>query len=211
MLKVFLNSTKQRIAVPVVLAVLAVASSSALAAGDPAAGKAKAASCAGCHGVDGKALLPEYPNLAAQHESYIAKQLRDYQSGERKNAIMAGMAAALSEQDIDDIAAYYASQPAISGVADEEGLQKGMDIYRGGISGAGVPACSGCHGANGKGNPAATWPALAGQNAAYIILQLEQFRSTERANDPNAMMRSVAERLTDAEIKALSNYIMGLH
>lgn len=211
MLKAFFNSTKQRIAVPMVLVAFALASGSTLAAGDPAAGKTKAAACAGCHGVDGKALLPEYPNLAAQHESYIAKQLREYQSGDRQNAIMAGMAAALSEQDIEDIAAYYASLPAVTGVANEEELQKGMDIYRGGITAAGIPACAGCHGANGKGNPAAVWPVLAGQNIEYTILQLESFRSAERANDSNAMMRSVAERLTDAEIKAVSNYIMGLH
>lgn len=210
MFKALSKSTAHRVAT--ILAIVALSAvATAAVAGDPAAGKNKAASCAGCHGLDGKALLPEYPNLAGQNESYLSKQLRDYKSGERANAIMAGMSAALQDEDIEDISAYYASLPPIEGIANEEGLQRGMDIFRGGISAAGIPSCTGCHGASGQGNPAAAWPALAGQNAGYIKLQLEHFRSKERTNDPNAMMRSIAERLTDTEIQALSNYIMGLH
>lgn len=211
MFKALLETTACRVAATLIVVALSATSSTAMAEGDAAAGKTKAASCAGCHGVDGKALLPEYPNLAGQHASYLEKQLREYQSGERANAIMAGMAAALSEQDIEDISAYYASLPAVTGVAGEEGVERGMDIYRGGITAAGIPSCSGCHGANGLGNPAAAWPALAGQNAEYTKLQLEYFRSKQRANDPNSMMRTIAERLTDTEIQALSNYIMGLY
>lgn len=211
MFKALLETTARRVAATLIIVALAGVSSAALAEGDAAAGKTKAATCAGCHGLDGKALLPAYPNLAGQHASYLTKQLQEYQSGERANAIMAGMSAALSEQDIKDISAYYASLPAVAGVAGEEGLERGKDIYRGGITDAGIPSCSGCHGASGVGNPAAAWPALAGQNADYLKLQLEHFRSKERANDSNAMMRTIAERLTDTEIEAVSNYIMGLY
>jgi len=195
----------------VLLAALTFGSGAALAAGDAAAGKTKAAACAGCHGTDGKATIAEYPNLAGQHADYIAKQLEHFKSGERANAIMAGMAAALSAQDMADIGAFYAGLTPIAGVANKDGLQQGQDIYRGGITDVGVPACSGCHGATGNGNPAAGFPALAGQNAAYTVLQLQAFRSKDRANDANAMMRGVAERLTDAEIDAVANYISGLH
>lgn len=211
MFKALFNTTASRIAMSLLLAATAFASTSALAEGDVAAGKARAASCAGCHGVDGKALLPEYPNLAGQHASYTEKQLLNYQSGERANAIMMGMAATLSEQDIKDISAYYASLPPVQGVASEDNLTRGMNIYRGGIADAGIPACSGCHGAAGNGNPAAVYPVVGGQNAAYSTLQLEYFRAKTRANDPNAMMRGIAERLTDEEISALANYMQGLN
>lgn len=211
MFKVLSQTALCRLAVSLLAAAFALCFTPAMAEGDPAAGKTKAAACAGCHGTDGKALLPAYPNLAGQHASYISKQLKDYQSGARANAIMVGMAAALSEQDVEDISAYYASLAPVTGIANEENLEKGQNIYRGGITAAGIPSCSGCHGASGKGNPAAIWPVLAGQNADYIKLQLELFRSKERGNDPNAMMRSLAERLTDNEIEAVANYIQGLY
>ena len=168
MFKVLSISALCRITVSLLAAAFALSSAPAMAAGDPAAGETKIATCAGCHGSDGKALLPENPNLAGQHASYLVKQLKEYQSGERVNAIMAGMSATLSEQDIEDISAYYASQAPVAGVADEENLELGQSIYRGGITAAGIPSCSGCHGATGNGNPAAVWPALAGQNAAYV-------------------------------------------
>ncbi len=180
--------------------------------GDAAAGAGKAAVCAACHGQDGKALQAEYPNLAGQGPGYIAKQLVDYKSGARANAIMSGMAAALSNQDMADIAAHFANLPAIQGVAeDREDLKTGESIYRGGITSAKIPACMGCHGPSGNGNPAASWPALAGQNAAYIALTLRSFRSGERNNDPNQMMQMVAHRLSDAEIEAVANYVQGLN
>lgn len=180
-------------------------------AGDPAAGKAAAATCAACHGADGKAILPEYPNLAGQHASYIAKQLAAYRDGERANQLMSPMAAALSDQNILDIAAYFSEMTPIKGVAQEENLTLGQNIFRGGITSAGIASCTGCHGPSGKGNPAAIYPALSGQNAAYLALQLKLFRSGGRNNDPNAMMRSLAHRLSDAEIDAVSNYAAGLH
>lgn len=180
--------------------------------GDAAAGQAKAAVCGACHGADGKALQTEFPNLAGQGAGYIAKQLNDYKSGERENAIMLGMAAALSEQDMADLGAYFESQPAVKGVAeDREDLKLGESIYRGGITDAKIPACIACHGPSGEGNPAAKWPALAGQNSAYLIETLNNFRSKARANDPNEMMRTVARRLGDDEIAAIANFLQGLN
>jgi len=211
MLKALSKTATSRVVQALLLAILIAPSGAVLSAGDAAAGKQKAASCAGCHGQDGAGIAPDQPNLAAQHAGYLAKQLRDFKSGERKNAIMAGMSAGLSDQDMEDIGAYYAKMPAIAGVAGKENLQRGEDIYRGGIADAGIAACSGCHGANGAGNPAAGFPALAGQKSAYVVMQLKSFRSKERANDPNAMMRSLALRLTDEEIDAVANYISGLY
>jgi len=193
------------------IAVFAWLASPAQAEGDAAAGQAKAAVCSACHGADGKAIQPAYPNLAGQHASYLTKQLTEYRDGGRVNALMSGQAANLSDQDILDLAAYYAQMPKIEGVANEETLQLGMDIYRGGITSAGVAACAACHGPAGQGNPAAVWPVLSGQNAQYTADQLRYFRSAERANDPNAMMRGVSKRMTDEEIEAVANYIAGLH
>ena len=181
------------------------------AEGDAAAGKAAAAVCGSCHGADGKALVPAYPNLGGQHASYIAKQLTEYRGGIRANAIMAGMAAALTDQGILDLAAYYANLDPIKGVSAEENLKTGEDIFRGGVTAVGIPACMGCHSPNGRGNPAAAFPALGGQNAEYIGEQLKLFRSGARANDPGEMMRSIAKRLSDDEIVAVANYISGLH
>jgi len=181
------------------------------AAGDASAGKAKSATCAGCHGADGKAILPEYPNLAGQHASYLAKQLTAYRDGERIHQLMSPMAAALSDQDILDLAAFYSDMTPIEGVSSEENLTLGQNIYRGGVTSAGIAACIGCHGPTGKGNPAAAYPSLNGQNIAYLAIQLKMFRSGERNNDPNEMMRGLAHRLSDAEIDALANYATGLH
>lgn len=183
----------------------------AQATGDAAAGQGKSAVCAACHGADGKAIQPSYPNLAGQHASYIAKQLTEYRDGGRVNALMSGQATNLSDQDILDLAAYYSEMPSIPGVAAEENLTLGMNIYRGGITSAGVASCAACHGPAGMGNPAAVWPAVSGQNAQYTADQLRYFRSGERANDPNGVMRGVSKRMTDQEIDAVANYIAGLH
>ena len=183
----------------------------ASAAGDADAGQAKSAVCGACHGADGKAIQPTYPNLAGQHASYIAKQLTEYRDGGRVNALMSGQAVNLSDEDIQDLAAYYAGMTKHENVASEDNLTLGMNIYRGGITSAGVASCAACHGPAGMGNPAAGWPVVSGQNADYIADQLRYFRSGERANDSNAMMRGVAERMTEAEIIAVSNYIAGLH
>jgi cytochrome c553 len=182
----------------------------ALGAGDAAAGQQKSAVCAACHQADGNSTNPQWPKLAGQHAGYLSKQLQNFKDGERNNAVMAGQVAALSEQDMDDLSAYFAGNELIPGTADAELVALGKNIYRGGILKRGIPACSGCHGPAGSGNPAAKFPALAGQHAEYTAMQLKAFRAMERANDPNEMMRNIAIRLTDPEIAAVASYIEGL-
>ncbi len=182
-----------------------------LSHGDSEAGKAASAVCAGCHGLDGIATITTYPNLAGQGAPYMVKQLMEFKSGARENAIMLGMVAALDEPAMNNLAAFYAQLPPAEGISTSDNLELGRDIYRGGITGLGVPACMGCHGPDGAGNDAAKFPRLAGQNADYIKVALEGFRSGARANDVNKMMQSVAHRLSDIEIAALANYVQGLH
>lgn len=186
--------------------------SQSLAEGNAAAGKEKSATCAGCHGPDGNSANPEWPKLAGQHPKYLEKQLNDFKAGsERSNAMMAPMVAPLSEQDMADLAAYFAEQTAQVGAADEALVALGQRIYRGGNIKTGVAACSGCHGPAGAGNPAANFPALSGQHAKYVENQLYAFKKGERSNDANKMMRSTAGKMSDEEIKAVSSYIQGLH
>ncbi|MDX1656207.1 MAG: c-type cytochrome [Candidatus Competibacteraceae bacterium] len=182
----------------------------AQAEGDPSAGAQKAATCAACHGQNGVSNNPEWPNLAGQHALYTVKQLQEFKSGDRVNATMNGMAAPLSEQDMEDLAAYFASQQPSYGEADPELVELGEQIYRGGNMTTGVPACMACHQATGQGNPAARFPALGGQHALYTENQLKAFRSMQRANDAGQMMRNIAAKMTDQEIKAVASYIQGL-
>ncbi|BAZ92771.1 cytochrome c subfamily [Thiohalobacter thiocyanaticus] len=188
----------------------ALAAPGALAAGDASAGKEKSSTCVACHGADGNSANPEWPKLAGQHPDYLVKQLKEFKAGERENQTMAPMAAPLSEQDMQDLAAYYAAQQIQYGEADPDLVELGEQIYRGGNKASGVSACMACHGPAGKGNPAANFPALAGQHATYTGIQLKAFRSGARANDYGSMMRNVAARMTDAEIKAVASYIQGL-
>lgn len=183
----------------------------AQADGDAAAGKAKSASCAGCHGADGNSVNPEWPNLAGQGGGYIVKQLHDFKDGNRENAVMAPMAAPLTDADMQDLAAYFSSQTRKEGAADESLVELGEKIYRGGNPSSGVAACIGCHGPTGAGNPAANFPALSGQHAKYIENQLNVFKSGARGNDAGKMMRSVAAKMTEKEIQAVSSYVQGLH
>jgi cytochrome c553 len=168
--------------------------------------------CAACHGPDGNSPLPENPKLAAQAADYIAKQLADYKAGkDRKSPIMSPMAAPLSEADMRAVAAHYASQKPRPGAArNKETVTLGQRLYRGGNPATGVPACSGCHGPDGAGIPA-QFPRLSGQHAQYTAAQLRAFRADERTNDPNQTMRAIAERMTDAEIAAVADYISGLY
>ncbi len=193
---------------------LAAGTAPAMAAGDAAAGKTKSATCAGCHGMDGKSVNPEWPNLAGQHPKYIEKQLKDFKAGtDRNNATMAGMVAALSETDMADLAAYFSSLPRKAGTAaaDEDTLKLGEKIYRGGNPATGVAACIGCHGPTGAGNPEANFPALSGQHAKYVENQLKAFKAGQRKNDAGKMMRSIASKMSDEEIKAVAAYVQGLH
>jgi cytochrome c553 len=189
---------------------LLAASSTILAQGDPEAGKQAAATCAACHGMDGNSTDPQYPKIAGVGEAYLAKQLREYKEGTRENAIMAGMVAALSDADIANLAAYFAAQPTSAGVADESLVAHGQALYRGGDLDRGIAACTGCHGPSGRGIPGAAFPALAGQYQEYVSAQLMAFRAGERHNDPQQMMRNVAMKLSDGDIRAIASYVQGL-
>lgn len=174
-------------------------------------GQQKAAVCAGCHGADGNSVTPDWPKLAGQHSSYIVAQLQAFKAGVRKNPMMNPMAANLSDADMAALAGYFSSQKLQYGEATPESVEAGQKLYRGGNPSSGVPACMACHGPRGSGNPAAGYPSLHGQHSKYTATQLKAYRSGERATDPNAMMRTIAARLTDAEIEAVAGYIQGLH
>lgn len=190
----------------------------ALAEGDPAAGKEKSATCAACHGADGNSTIPANPKLAGQHAGYLVKQLKNFKAANnpdtkevvRVNPTMNGMAAPLSEQDMQDLAAYFSSQTTAPGEADPELVEQGRQIYQGGNLATGVPACMACHGPTGQGNPAANFPKLAGQHAQYVENQLQAFRTGQRANDPGQMMRNIAAKMSDQEMKAVASYVQGL-
>ena len=188
----------------------------AFAAGDAEAGKNAAAACGACHGADGATGLdPTYPNLAGQNEKYLLGQLKMIQSGQREILLMAGQLTGKSEQDLADLAAYYASLPgkvAQASGSDEE-LAQGEQIYRAGIARKGVAACTACHNPNGTGNAQAGFPSIAGQSAAYTVAQLTAYREQTRTSDEGVggMMRGVAEGLTDTEIKRVADYIQGLN
>lgn len=171
--------------------------------------------CAACHAADGNSQIAVNPKLGGQIPEYLNKQLANFKAAagkkaERDNPVMAGMVAGLSPEDMRNVAAYYAGQPAKPGAAKSKDLVAlGQKIYRGGIAGKGVAACASCHGPNGAGMPA-QYPRLSGQHAEYVEAQLKAFRSGERANDPGSMMRGVAEKLSDREIQGVSDYIAGL-
>jgi cytochrome c553 len=188
-----------------------VISTPAQAGGDAEAGKAKAQACFACHGVNGNSSTPMFPSLAGQHASYLAKQLADFKSGKRQNALMAGQVASLSPQDMADLAAFFAEQKPVPGNADETKVALGEKIYRGGNKESGVSACMACHSPTGAGNPPARFPRLSGQHAAYTAAQLKAFRKGQRANDPGKMMQNIAAHMSDKEIDAVASYIQGLH
>ena len=183
------------------------------AAGNAEQGKAKAMACGACHGADGNSPangVPIAAKLAGQHAKYIEKQLHDFKASARKNAIMNGMAAPLSDQDMADIAAYFSSQTRKGGMAAADQVALGQKIYRAGNKATGVAACMACHGPTGSGNPEANFPSLSGQHAAYVAKALKDFRTGTRTNDPNQMMQGVAAHLSDAEITAVAQYVQGL-
>lgn len=192
----------------------------AQAAGDAEAGKNKSAVCGACHGADGNSMIPNFPKLAGQVEAYTVKQMKDIKSGARVVPEMAGIVPGLSEQDMEDLAAYYATQSVKTGAADPALVELGQSLYRAGNADEGVTACAACHGATGKGMAEAGFPALAGQHSAYIEAQLKAFRAAgredhegkRRENDGETkMMRSTAARLSDDDISALASFINGLH
>jgi cytochrome c553 len=170
--------------------------------------------CAACHNPDGNSTIAANPKLAGQHADYLYKQLKNFKAdggkpAERNNPIMGGMVAAITDQDMKNVAAFYASQTQTGEKAKNPAIEAGQKLYRAGNASKGMPACAACHGPAGAGIPA-QYPRIGGQFAEYTEAQLKSFRVGERANDPNRMMRAIADKMSDAEIKAVSDYIAGL-
>jgi cytochrome c553 len=164
--------------------------------------------CSACHGADGNSVITINPKLAGQHPEYLVKQLTEFKAGKRANAVMSGMAAMLSDEDMKNLAAYFASQKLALGQTKSNGQGSlGEKIYRGGIAANNLPACASCHGATGSGLPK-QFPRLGGQHADYTLAQLRTFRTGERANAP--MMMTISAKMTDAEMSAVADYIQGL-
>jgi len=180
--------------------------------GSADAGKTKSITCAACHGADGNSVNPEWPSIAGQHAAYTVEQLKAFKTGKRMNPLMTGQAMMLSEEDMRDLAVYYAEQRAASRtVADADLVIKGESIYRAGNRETGVAACIACHGPAGLGNPAAKYPMIRGQYAVYTAKQLRDYASGARKSDGTTrIMRDIASRLSEEEIVAVASYVQGL-
>ena len=186
----------------------------AFAIGDATAGQGKAAVCAACHGVDGNSIVPNWPKIAGQHAPYLQRQIALIKGGNRPVPEMAGIVINLTDQDMEDLSAYFSSQATSAGLTDEALRASGEMLYRSGNSETGIPACMSCHGPAGEGNPLSGYPSLAGQHSVYSEKMLTGFRAgtTWGADDASStIMTDVTKRLTDAEIKAVASYIQGLH
>ena len=185
-------------------------------AGDASAGKDKSVACGACHGADGNSAAPAFPKLAGQGQIYLVKQMKDIRDGARSVPTMAGQLDGKSDQDLADIAAFYAAQPGSGGQTNPELLALGKKVYRSGVAERSVAACTACHSPTGQGNAPAGFPALAGQHAEYIATQLRAYRKgyedpSGRTNDGDAkIMRTTAFGLSDGEIDAVASYIAGL-
>ena len=192
---------------------IAHASEEAKIKADPAKGKVIAETvCVACHGADGNSAAPNFPKLAGQGERYLLKQLHDIKGGKRTVLEMTGILDNLSDQDMADIAAYFAGQKMSVGAADPKLIERGEALFRGGKLAEGMPACTGCHSPNGAGLAAAGFPKLGGQHGQYVAKQLTDFREGNRTNDGDAMtMRAIAAKLSNKDIEAVSSYIQGLH
>ena len=181
---------------------------------DLSKGKELSASCAACHGDEGISLNPTWPKIAGQNPKYLASQLYEFRKGpdgNRNNAVMYGIAMTLSDDDIENLSAYYASLESNVGLTQDKYLELGRNIYRGGNMEIKIQACMSCHGPNGQGNYAAAIPMLSGQHAQYTYQQLKNFQASARSNDYNKMMRNIVHRMTDEEMKAVASYIEGLY
>ena len=177
---------------------------------DIAAGQAKAAVCGACHGADGNSMIGTFPKLAGQNVRYLIKQMRDIKAGDRPVLTMTGQLDSFSDQDMENVAAYFSSQTVKLGTANPELVDLGEKLYRSGSKRKGVSACTACHSPTGSGNAPAGFPSLKGQHAEYTALQLKAFRSSERHNDADKVMRDNTELLSDKDIDALASYISGL-
>jgi cytochrome c553 len=168
--------------------------------------------CTGCHGQLGNSTNPEWPNIAAQHPKYFIKQLQDMKDPSLRTApTMSALAATLSNQDMDDLAAYYAKMPLAQGSTPERFLKRGEQIYRGGDFAKKITACIACHGPKGTGNAQAGFPVLSGQHAAYTVMQLNAFKDGQRKNDLNHIMHDISSRMSQEDMEAVAHYIEGLH
>lgn len=180
--------------------------------GDAVAGKTKAAACGGCHGMDGNSLIAMYPKLAGQNEAYIVKQVKDFKANtDRQNPIMLGMVAALTDKDAADIGAYFQSQ-SIKDAApfDADKIAAGREMYKGGDLQRGIPACQSCHGPAGAGTAGIGFPHVGGQYVDYTVAQLKAFKDGSRKNDAKMLMRSIVEKMSEADMVAVANYIASL-
>lgn len=194
------------------------ANAASLVDGDAAAGKDKATTCSACHGAQGNSANPMWPNIAGQNAKYLVAQLKAFQPGEdgaaalRSDPLMTSMALPLSDEDIRDLAVYFEGLPAAANsVADEAAIDKAEALYRGGNSDEKTAACLACHGPSGRGNPAATYPALNGQHATYTAKQLRDYAANTRQSDGKTrIMRDIAARLSEDDIKAIASYVQGL-
>ena len=169
--------------------------------------------CAACHGADGNSVNPLWPSLAGQHVDYLASQMEAFRSGQRQDPLMSPQVQGLSEEDVRAYAEFFARQPLRIGAApdDEALVAQGERLYRGGNATTGVPACIACHGPSGRGNPAAGFAAIGGQQGQYVAKALREYAAGVRTTDPESMMRNVAGLLTDREIQAVAAYVQGLH
>jgi len=185
----------------------------AIKPGDATAGQAKAAVCGACHGMDGNSSDAQYPKLAGQSEQYIVRQLTNFKSGKRQNPIMMGMATPLSEQDMHDVGAYFASKTPLPGVADQALVEHGQTLFRQGDAKRDIPACMACHSIDGRGNPGAMYPQLTSQHAQYIEATLKSWHDgTTWGDDAHSqIMPAIAKKLDADDIAALASYIEGLH
>lgn len=186
------------------------ASAAALGAGSADEGQSKSTACIACHGPNGNSANPEWPNLAGQSEQYIRKQLQAFKNGARKNPLMSPMAMNLSDDDMEDLGAYFASQKPAGLEADAGKLPLGQRIFRSGDPKSGIPACAACHGPTGSGNPPAAYPLLRSQYGTYVAAQLRAYRAGTRQTDQNKMMRDIASTMSDEQIDAVASYIQGL-
>jgi cytochrome c553 len=183
-----------------------------LGAGNPDKGQDKVAVCSACHGSDGNSVVGLWPSLAGQNEKYLTKQLRLVKSGDRVIASMTGLLDNLEDSDLEDIAAYYASQKNTVGQTDESKVELGRKLYYAGNLEKGVPACSACHSPRGLGNAPAAYPLLSGQQPEYVAKAVKDYRSGARVNeDPSKIMAAIAYKLDDEEIEALSSFVHGLY
>ena len=188
----------------------AIASNSALPAGNAEAGATKAAVCGACHGATGNSINPEWPSLAGLGADYIAEQLENFKEAKRNNPIMMPIAAGLSPDDMADLGAYFGSQVNTGLEADPSFWQAGEKLYRGGDTAHGVPACMACHGPTGRGIEPAKFPALRGQHSVYVAKQLNDYSSGARATGPNGIMPTIAKRLSADDIRNVASYVQGL-